>query len=563
MVDETREKEVLAAITGYTRYQFNFSTILSIYPPDRFAQFSPNTPSNPSLATQIYEGFLSAKTLLRNRIILPRTSDKTFCAKVAENISTTLKDVYLDYREVKTIGDLERVYYDYGWCPEGVTEMRSAWKYNDLKPRVYYAQGPTVYTASKYVQSIFNTLLDCFEVCHRILRFSTPYVSLEDATLYIYDYSSFTSMLHDSTRFIFWLADFFDDVPVRILDTREGLIDVSVGQLLRQYASVCNVYPEFTVHRLLPSEGLFAIRFHNCGMLGVPGNLASCTILHAIQLMFAAGSMRSVRCVGDDGLAIVRRGEEDNFLDQVNNCGVVAKEKAESWEEEDAVVVRGEKDSWHYTKRPIWRQYNHIQTLPALIFPSIELILELKDEYHRSALEGVPEYLRHAKVAKQVFRLLSHVASSFQHVKDFDLLQEYLKMIRRRMKWPQHGGIRRIDGEDVLIPCCHIEDKDELKRDPYAIVLEEIEGQEIVLPAFYSYDEEVCNSVGYEFRHRSSGKISLLERLGLIEKLGMEKEVFLVTYIQSAYTMMRVKRDHPVSYNYVVVTELPPWASIV
>jgi hypothetical protein len=100
-------------------------------------------------------------------------------------------------------------------------------------------------------------------------------------------------------------------------------------------------------------------------------------------------------------------------------------------------------------------------------------------------------------------------------------------------------------------------------EDPYAKVLHEMEGAEIVLPSFITYDEDVVGPVGHTFHHRSSAKISLLCRLGILEKKEMLKERFQVTFPTSAYTQMRVKGEYPVSYMYEIVEELPFWVSIV
>lgn len=49
-----------------------------------------------------------------------------------------------------SLKEVERFYCHTGVTIDGPVEMRSSWKYNDLKPRIYYAQGPTVYSVSKY-----------------------------------------------------------------------------------------------------------------------------------------------------------------------------------------------------------------------------------------------------------------------------------------------------------------------------------------------------------------------------------------------------------------------------
>jgi hypothetical protein len=503
---------------------------------------------------------LSVKYTLRGKRIYPRVARKTFHSGVAAKILEDLRKSHPgEVFKVETIADLEQVYYRTGWRPEGEVEMRSAWKYNDLKPRVYYAQGPSCYNASLYIQPIFNALLDGFEVCHRILRFSDPSVSLEDAFLYIYDYSSFTSSLTESTRFIFALADFFDDVDVEILDTREGWSYVSVGSLLRQYAQTCNVDPPFSVHRLLPSEGLCAIRFHNCGMLGVPGNLASCTVLHAINLMFLSGSMFASRCVGDDGMAISVL-PRDEFVDGVCNMGDVAEEKTEMWSPDWGIVTDFRADAWHFTKRPIYRNFDKILRGELFIYPSLELVLQLEDEYHRSSLP-TKDIVRHRKVNRQVLKLLQDVASNHQACTDegLEILLMTLANVYHTMGWSRSGQILRDpkdEGASVVIGRMPTS-KEELELDPYKRNCLEMVGQTITVPLMRYYDDPFFDPP-CSFIARGSASLSVLEAIGVIrtEKLLLEQ---ITIEDDSLLYQVYLKAQYMYSYEYSVLNDLPSW----
>jgi len=560
VLEDGFRKELTAALAGYERFSTNFSSFLSYSGHHRDQPFSPNIPPNPRLANEIFMSLLSTKHSLRNKRIYPRVAKKTFHREVTKEIIEDLRTSFPeDVHHVETIADLEKIYYRYGYQPSGAVEMRSAWKYNDLKPRVYYAQGPTVYQASKYVQPIFNALLDSFEVCHRILRFSNPNLSLQDSYLYIYDYSSFTSSMTESTRFIFALADFFDDVDVEILDVRSGWQCVSVGDLLREYAQTCNVFPEFSVHRLLPSEGGFAMaRFHNCGMLGVPGNLASCTVLHAINLMFLSGSMFASRCVGDDGLAITTLEAED-FNDCVRNMGEVEESKTDRWGSNWSIGQDFRRDSWHFTKRPITRRFDQISKGELFIWPSLELILKLVDEYHMSSLP-TRDVVRHRKVAQQVNRLLSDVASNFHHCSEegLTLLRMYLINMYRTMGWNVGGEIRTDateEGGSVIIG--RVPSMEELKDDPYARNLEEMRGQVIRVPLMRFYDDPVFDPPCV-FVSRSSAGLSVLEAIGVVK---CEELLFEDVEIEDNGSLYQtyLKSQYNFSYRYSVLERLPSW----
>lgn len=443
--------------------------------------------------------------------------------------------------------------------------MRSAWKYNDLKPRVYYAQGPTCYKSSKYVQPIFNAIMDAFEVCHRILRFSSPTTSLEDSILYVYDYSSFTSSLTESTRFIYALADFYQDVEVQVLDTHEGFQYLSVGDILRSYARDCALYPEFDVSRLLPQEGTVGIRLHNCGMLGVPGNLASCTILHAIHLMYISGSMSSVRCVGDDGLAIVPGEDVESVIDAVNNLGEVAREKTEWWGPVEVPLRDWRQEAWHYVKRPIYRVHDTYVQGSLFIFPSLEYILNLSDQYHRSATMGLSITERKRRAIRQLMRLWSDLASHSSVLTDtsISLLDEFARMFFITLELPFRGGAISTShgawGTSLLVP--PKPEGEMWSEDPYQLQLEVLRGSSIVVPAWRGFDEEIPD-VGQEFVSRSSRLVSTLVSLGVLQKTGIVREEVHLDFGADERNLMYLRMDYSFSYMYTVLETPPSWAHL-
>lgn len=150
---------------------------------------------------------------------------------------------------------------------EGPTELRSSWKYNDLKPRVYYAQGPDAYFGSRFIQQLFNKMVDAFPTTNRYTRFSIN--SLESLTpndiMFIYDYSSFTSSLSELKNFTQALANFFRGVDVTIVRSDVGPTLIDLGDLLDNYNATCNINPEYDVG---PISEMAESRFSNDGRSG-------------------------------------------------------------------------------------------------------------------------------------------------------------------------------------------------------------------------------------------------------------------------------------------------------
>jgi len=125
----------------------------------------------PSLSTAgvIRTMFGQARIKLEGAKIYPVLREKTI-GRDAHRINDSLCQEFMQKgdtgspSEIKTMLDVEKCYHMIGDHPQGYTELRSVWRYNDLKPRCYYAMGPTHYQASKYIQPIFNSLVDLFPV---------------------------------------------------------------------------------------------------------------------------------------------------------------------------------------------------------------------------------------------------------------------------------------------------------------------------------------------------------------------------------------------------------------
>jgi hypothetical protein len=179
---ESRDKEVRAALGRYHPYDMHFDSFLTKDQSIQQQRVNHNLPLDPALhgfiATRLYS---TAKSLSKRPYILPRLSKKTPGKVTQENIRT-----YTQENDLYTYTDMERMYMRDGVRFSGPAEMRSAWTYNLLKPRVYYAQGATNFHASKYIQQIFNALVDSFSMTHTFSRFAhTSLPFTPDKTMFI------------------------------------------------------------------------------------------------------------------------------------------------------------------------------------------------------------------------------------------------------------------------------------------------------------------------------------------------------------------------------------------
>jgi hypothetical protein len=308
--------------------------------------------------------------------------------------------------------------------------MRWALKYTDLKPRAYYARGPDQHFASRYIQAIFNKLIDLFPCTHRRHRFITDNIRVsEDESFFIYDYSAFTSTFHEVNNFIAALARFFEGTPITVVDTFQGAIRIDLGHYLTQYLEVCNRWAEFDISMANPDR-IYSddeVIYHNTGMLGVPGNITSCTLGHGLHLSVIVGSLVLSRCIGDDAIGRARDLDfQTEIVPLLENIGIISLKKCEEFDGSDDVDEAGDdgRVRWNYEKRPILRVAGRVVRDRMVMFPPTAALLGFEDTYHTSF--EVPVTRKAAKLRNAFTSLLVHLDPAF-----FPLDEDQKDMIRR------------------------------------------------------------------------------------------------------------------------------------
>lgn len=267
--------------------------------------------------------------------------------------------------------------------------MRWAFKYTDLRPRCYYARGPSDYYASRYIQQVFNILVDSLESTHRHHRYYTEGIrSTSEHTLFIYDYSSFTSTFHEANNFIAALSRYFKGLLITVFDTFEGYKTIDLGDYLSRYLAQCNTLAAFDIGKANVDRDYIGphIVYHNTGMLGIPGNITSCTLAHGIHLAILLQSVFLSRCVGDDAIGATLRNFITEVFPQLQNIGEVSLPKCETWSiDDDDIDGENSEKVWNYIKRPLCRIGGRPVQSRHLSFPPLGLLLNLSDEYHTTS----------------------------------------------------------------------------------------------------------------------------------------------------------------------------------
>jgi hypothetical protein len=489
---------------------------------------------------------LSTRHLSR-KLLVPRLGKKNIPIPPDYDVTYRPYEMANFGKPIRTLNDVERVYYKTGVELYGMTKMKTVWRGNDLKPRVYYSRGPSLHRACVYIQQIFNAFVDALENTHRHLRHNTSSLKpKENEILAIYDYSSFTSMLSEITRFTAILADEFLDVFVTVLDPHHGPQEVSLGEIILDYNETCNRNPVFDASEVLLVEE--AVFNHNAGMLGVPGNISSCTLLHGIHLSVLVHSVMKNKVVGDDAIYCTEDAQDADVREAIKDLGVVAIEKMESWHysetEEEDIDSR-----FDYKKRPINRIENVVLTGDLVDFPSLNL-LGIRNPFHRGFDINVDDIER--KAVTRFCRFmdnLSHrpVSEIGQHIVEVSCNVAY-----RMLGWSKTGGETKNNVSYPPILPSGIRYFEWISR--YSSMMM------IRLPVLYTSMKRVPDTfdIGQVFYQPSSAMISYFTAIGVIEEITEYERVFgndLVDYYGNVSSRLL---DTPVR-KYVISDALPYW----
>lgn len=370
---------------------------------------------------------------MEGRLLFPQIqANKTISRTTAALYTDEVHNGFQFPEKNITSADLEIYYGQTGKKIQGPCELRQAWKYNDITPRTYFAQGGSAYHASKYIRDVINTLTNSFPEVNFQSRFSMHELPMDDADIaFVYDYSSFTSRLCELKHFIEELATFCDSTMVFLVDSHRGIVETSLGSLLREYNQTCNIKGQYTVQRYLEHETT-PLQHETAGFLGVYGNIASSTTLHGLHACQLEGDLSKCRCVGDDVFGIAHHSREyskDDITRSIESLGVIQRSKIRWWthmtpEEEDEENDR----AYPYLKRPLDRFGNRMILEQALFLPIFGLIHPIQDALYR---ECEDLYTRAKLLAVQTLSCIKQAQALYPPLElhQKDLLKVYLQSL--------------------------------------------------------------------------------------------------------------------------------------
>jgi hypothetical protein len=556
--------------------------MLSSYEHSATIPMHPDLPFRPFAQVYMHNLLHQWRRKLQNYLLLPQCSYKSIGLISEQNL---LRDAGIHLspgiKYHTSTAVLETHYMQTGRQVEGPCEVRAAWKYSQLKPRIYYAIGATDYFAARYTWRIFDSLqrvLKASDPFHRFTFHRFPDIDFSQEVFLIYDYTSFTSNLADFPRFCHELAAFLRGHKCKIFDTRYGLVEVDLGDILHTYNTICNTNGAFDVSRVLTfPDGADRVILHHhvAGMLGVYGNITGSTALHGIVGVMIAGNEDRVNTIGDDAAGIFRIDQMsvEEVKAAIRVLGDIEEEKFEIWEEDQSMT--GEGIGWKFVKRPLNVEDQVIKGGWMPDFPIYPVLLAEEDDAHDSVPQ--PYEIRRRSAIRQSVRLMESMKRHLEEVDDRDIqiVLEYLRWLFACLQLPSRGSLpcgqhRSTKSTDqsrysdeylatpVLIP-------ESIKDGWWATLCNNVDTETgylrlpVEAPTEVMPDKMIQGDVFVGIGRRIYG---LLENIGIIEKRALyEDRLVTDDSVERLSDFMLGRRK--AAYEYTVLSSYGPWTSYV
>jgi hypothetical protein len=365
--------------------------------------------------------------------------------------------------------DLEIFYGETGIEIPGNCELRKGWKFNDLKPRLYYAQGGKDYFRSRYLKKFAVLLMESIPTTTVNVRTKpSNYLNVENSDfITTWDFTSFTTTLSELKFFLEGIIDgleTFNPDDVELFDYHKGRVMISPIQLLAEYNESVNLLSRFSAHRLsnflFHDEMPLELAQQNSGMLGVAGNIGFSTALHGAIVHSLTNDYNGV-CVGDDGLAITPIEPSEALIPTLTMLGNIHPEKFTGLQPN----IQG---PMLFLKRGLYRYPNQGLVFDTMLNFPISVYVDHVFG-HREPAKHMDTKDYNIKVAGQVHAFLWEILSYGEFITDnqMDLALIFLRDVYKRMCWPYSGTLSfRIKNEDssmthsVVVPSLRFQDID-------------------------------------------------------------------------------------------------------
>jgi hypothetical protein len=361
--------------------------------------------------------------------------------------------------------------------------------------------------------------------------------------------------MHEQKAFTDDLSIFCKGWPFTYMDSRHGIVTLDFGELLSEYNSICNKYPRVSFERVTKDTSYTS---HQCtaGMLGVFGNLMTCTFAHGALMSFCVEDETQVNVAGDDGAI----AEDDSNRAAIDICicalGVYEPTKTFTTLEDGCICL----------KRPLRQIGLLLERKNMIIPPSLINIARLTEKNFSDPRyswhdEDLTERDKMKMVARELTRFLRSGYYSRSALSGGEMT-DIIRMCRKVTaicQAPYEGCLPQCGGSFYwpLIP-----DIDEgLFTDPlWSLCAHHYSGM-VRLPRYETEDipfkKDNLSRIGYSFEGFMTQHLSFLYKLGLIEfevemKVYYEEEGF-----NELYRTFDRQRAGRIVYNFTIIDVIP------
>jgi hypothetical protein len=437
-----------------------------------------------------------------------------------------------DHKRQMSSLDVVKHYIRTGHWATGSCELRQKWYPAQLAPRTYFAQGGDAIRVSSYLRNFFNDFTDTYLPTERRARVDgSRLICPSDGYFFIYDLISFTSNFHEQMSFLTSMASFFKGTTVFCIGPGLNLIEDDLGDMIEGYCMTVNFLPTFEYKKEILDFSLDSVLFfhHVAGFLGVPGNLATCTLAHGISIGISVQSDDRQSCAGDDGnLGLKNDSEEMDAKKTLHLLGSFNDDKASSTRD----TGRGS-----YLKRPFKQSFTHGDLTERVDFPLMGAVNVMQQDDPRFPdLSNDRSVLRKgiaASVSKLFRDLYAHSQGYYtQGVLEYILF--FLKEVYAKGMLPTSGMVRGFYGSDLDRESFKIDaavvfplSERYFRRDPDLVLTEDFLPWVVEVPVWtdetiHLRDNEEW-SAGDTRVGKSSSVLEKLVKLGYLERRETER----------------------------------------
>lgn len=475
-------------------------------------QIHPSIPTNESMAQEVHNAIDNWVRYCKDTIFYPKLSTKTMSHSTLISAQKLISDI--NPEQELTQVDAEYLYHTTGIKIEGHSEMRQKYYHSQLDPRTYFASGGSEFFLSKDIAKSWAVLCDFLEPCNRSLRTNPNRLTVPDNGYgLIYDLTSFTSNLHEHASFLYSLSNYCKYVPIRFMDATRGIIERDLKDLV--YDEMLTVsLPKYETKRgmIVYSSGE-----HNvAGMLGVYGNIATATFIHAAVVLQTHQSTKELNIAGDDGLSCTTKSRENLVIDSIQLLGTLEQSK----------VYRTTEPGCLHLKKTIKQIGNKFVTYSNIVMPCEEYQLQdFNIDPRYPYFTSMTKRERKGSVASSLFGSLSSLMH--QPITDTERVMMYniYKSLYRKNGFPLDGNVPQSGNTELpFIPMLRLES---IGLDPLTYTIANFSTLYAKLPVRkkVSWNSDVL--FGYaDFEANSNANLSYIERLGYVEKEVIYQVVF-------------------------------------